>query len=92
MTKVGRLFEEEKIEALRKLEAEKNQEINLINREHRQAIRKVNQEKQEAVKEAKRETAKQTACRMLKGGIPITEIQKFITTLSYDEIAALNKN
>lgn len=92
MTKVGRLFEEEKLEALRKLEEEKNQEINLINKEHRQAIRKVKQEKQAAVKEAKRETAKQTACRMLKGGIPIAEIQKFITNLSYDEIAALNKN
>ena len=96
MTKVGRLFEEEKLEALRKLEKEKNQEINLINKEHRQAIRKVKQEKQEAVKDAKRETArqtaKQTARRMLKGGIPITEIQKFITNLSYDEIAELNKN
>lgn len=78
MTKVGRLFEEEKLEALRKLEKEKEQE------------------KKEAIKEAKRETAKQTAkqtaCRMLKGGIPIAEIQKFITNLSYEEIAALNKS
>lgn len=100
MTKVGRLFEEEKLEALRKLEDEKNQEINLINREYRQALGKVKKEKQEAVKEAKLETKKQTtlqsskmiARRMLKGGVPITEIQKFITNLSYDEIAALNKS
>lgn len=81
MTKVGRLFEEEKLEALRKLEAEKDEE------------------KKQAIKEVKLETKKQTmiqsskliAHRMLKTGIPIAEIQKFITNLSYDEIVALNK-
>ena len=79
MTKVGRLFEEEKLEALRKLEEEKEQE------------------KKEAIKEIKKVTKKQAmlqssrniARRMLKDGVPITEIQKFITNLSYEEIAAL---
>ena len=75
MTKVGRLYEEEKLEALRKLEEEKEQE------------------KKEAVKEAKKQVKKQSCCtiarRMLKKGMPISEIQSFITNLSYEEIEAL---
>ena len=93
MTKVGRLFEEEKLEALRKLEEEKDQEIEIINREHRQSLKKMKKERKEAEKEVKKQTILQSsqtiARRMLKDGVPIAEIQKFITNLSYEEIAAL---
>lgn len=93
MTKVGRLFEEEKLEALRKLEEEKDQEIEIINREYRQSLKKMKKERKEAEKEVKKQTilqsSKTIARRMLKDGIPIAEIQKFVTNLSYEEIAAL---
>ena len=82
MTKVGRLFEEEKIEALRKLEEEKNQEIKKLKKEMRREVKK----------QTILQSSKTIARRMLEDGMPIAEIQKFITNLSYEEIAALNKN
>ena len=85
MTKVGRLFEEEKIEALRKLEAEKNQEIKNLKKKNKE-------EKKEVKKQTILQSSKTIASRMLKDGVSIAEIQKFITNLSYEEIVALNKN
>ena len=82
MTKVGRLFEEEKLEALRKLEEEKNQEIKKLKKEMRREVKK----------QTILQSSKTIARRMLEDGMPIAEIQKFITNLSYEEIAALNKN
>ena len=86
MTKVGRLFEEEKLEALRKLEAEKDQEIRKLEVEKKETVKKV---KKEVKKQTILQSSKTIARRMLKDGIPIAEIQKFITNLSYEEIAAL---
>lgn len=91
MTKVGRLVEEEKLEALRKLEEEKDEEIETINREHRKMLKKMKKERKEVEKQTILQSSKVIAGRMLKDRIPIAEIQKFITNLSYEEIAALKK-
>lgn len=100
MTKVGRLYEEEKQQAVRKVEEEKQQAVRKVEEEKQQAVRKVEAEKKQALKEAKKErkkAIKQTAVessrkiarRMIQKGMSVSEIQSFITNLSYEEIKAL---
>ena len=84
MTKVGQLFEEEKQEALRKLEEEQRQEIKRIKKE-------VKKEKKEAVEEAEKESSRMIARRMLEKGMEPSEIWSFITNLSYKEIERLKE-
>lgn len=78
MTKVGQLFEEEKQEALRKLEIEKNQEIKKLKKENKK-------EKKAAAKESARTIAR----RMLEKGIEPSEVWSFIPNLSYKDIEEL---
>ncbi len=78
MTKVGQLFEEEKQEALRKLEIEKNQEI--------KKLKKENKKERKAVA---KESAKTIARRMLEKGIEPSEVWSFIPNLSYKDIEEL---
>ena len=78
MTKVGQLFEEEKQEALRKLEIEKNQEI--------KKLKKENKKERNAVA---KESAKTIARRMLEKGIEPSEVWSFIPNLSYKDIEEL---
>ena len=63
MTKVGRLFEEEKLEALRKLEAEKNQEIKILKKKNKEEKREI---KKEVKKQTILQSSKTIASRMLK--------------------------
>lgn len=78
MTKVGQLFEEEKQEALRKLEIKKNQEIKKLKKENKK-------EKKAAAKESARTIAR----RMLEKGIEPSEVWSFIPNLSYKDIEEL---
>lgn len=87
MTKVGQLFEEEKQEALRKLEEEQRQEIKRIKKE----VKKIKKEKKEAVEEAEKESSRTIARRMLEKGMEPSEIWSFITNLSYKEIEGLKE-
>lgn len=91
MTKVGQLFEEEKQEALRKLEEEKSQEIKQIKKE----VKKIKKKKKEAVKEAEKQTALESsrtiARRMLEKGMDSSEVWSFIPNLSYGDIEALKE-
>ncbi len=86
MTQVGRLYEEEKQEALRELERKLNNEnqkkIENLKKEHRHTL-------QRAKKENTMQHSRQIARRMLKKGMPVSEIQSIITNLSYDEIEVL---
>lgn len=77
MTQVGRLFEEEKQEALRELERK-------MKRAHRQTLKRTR-------RESKMQNSKQIARRMLEKGMTVSEVQSVITNLSYDEINALKE-
>ena len=80
MTKVGQLFEEEKQEALRKLEEEQRQEI-----------KRIKKAKKEAVKEAEKQSSRTIARRMLEKGMEPSEIWSFIPNLSYRDIEELKE-
>lgn len=87
MTKVGQLFEDEKQEALRKLEEEKNQEIKRIKKE----VKKIKKEKKEAEKQTALESSRTIARRMLEKGMEPSEIWSIIPNLSYKEIEGLKE-
>lgn len=93
MTKVGQLYEEEKQQALRIVNEEKQQALREIKeksrQEKQQVIRKAKHEKMEAVKFTKKQQSRKIARRMLQKGLSITEVQSFITNLSYEEIEEL---
>lgn len=93
MTKVGKLYEEEKLQAVKKVEEEKQQAIKAIEAEKKQALKEAKKEKKKAIREATKQTAvessRKIARRMLQKGMSISEIQSFITNLSYEEIKAL---
>ena len=80
MTKVGQLFEEEKQEALRKLEEEQRKEI-----------KRIKKAKKEAVKEAEKQSSRTIARRMLEKGMEPSEIWSFIPNLSYKDIEELKE-
>lgn len=82
MTKVGQLYEEEKQQALREIKEKSRQE-------KQQVIRKAKHEKMEAVKFTKKQQSRKIARCMLQKGLSITEVQSFITNLSYEEIEEL---
>lgn len=82
MTQVGRLYEEEKQEALRELEKK-------LNNENRRKIQSLRKEYRQTLQKTKRESTLQIARRLLEKGMPVSEIQSVITNLSYDEIEAL---
>ena len=78
MTKVGRLFEEEKIAYGEKLVAE--------------AKEKFQKEKEEAMEQQeklRKQSSKEMAKKMLEDGISVAGIQRYITNLTYEEIEAL---
>lgn len=93
MTRVGRLYEEEKQEALRELERRQKVEIKRINNENRKKIQNLKKEHRHTLQKSKQEStmqnSRQIARRMLEKGMAVSEIQSVITNLSYDEIEAL---
>ena len=104
MTQVGRLYEEEKQEALRELERKQKVEIKRINnenrkkiqnlkKEHRHTLQKSKQEHREILQKMEKEStlqnSRQIAQRMLEKGMSVADIQSVITNLSYDDIEAL---
>ena len=97
MTQVGRLYEEEKQEALRELERKLNNEnrkkIQNLKKEHRHTLQKSKQEQREILQKMEKEStlqnSRQIARCMLEKGMSVADIQSVIINLSYDEIEAL---
>ena len=89
MTQVGRLYEEEKQEALRQLEKKQQIEIKKLNNENRKKIQNLKKEYRQTLQKTKKESAMQIARRLIEQGMPTAEIQRVITNLSYDEIEKL---
>ena len=91
MTKVGQLFEEEKQEALRKLEEEQRQEIKRIKKAKKEAVNLSDEDIDRAVKEAEKQSSRTIARRMLEKGMEPSEIWSFIPNLSYKDIEELKE-
>lgn len=96
MTKVARIFEEEKLQAVAKVEREKQQ----AEKEKQQAVLQIKKERQQAKKEKKRadraeammrQAARDSVLKMLKKNYPTEEIASIVSGFSQDDIEAMRK-
>lgn len=96
MTKVARIFEEEKLQAVAKVEREKQQ----AEKEKHQAVLQIKKERQQAKKEKKRadraeammrQAARDSVLKMLKKNYPTEEIASIVSGFSQDDIEAMRK-
>lgn len=96
MTKVARIFEEEKLQAVAKVEREKLQ----AEKEKQQAVLQIKKERQQAKKEKKRadraeammrQAARDSVLKMLKKNYPTEEIASIVSVFSQDDIEAMRK-
>lgn len=91
MTKIGWLFEQEKQEAIAKVEEEKQQALEQAEREKQQAIA---EEKQQALARAeaeKRRAARESVIKMIRKNYPTEEIAFIVSSFSQDDIEAVRR-
>lgn len=83
MTKVGRLFEEEKLQAIAKLQEESHQALAQAKKESQQALSKAEEKNQQILRE--------TVIKMIQKDYTLDEIASIVSFFSQDEIEGIRK-
>lgn len=89
MTKVGRIIEEEKRQAVAKAEDEKRQAL----KDKQKALKQAQKEKKRAdrAEAMMRQAARESVLNMLRKNYPTEEIASIISGFSQDDIEAMRK-
>ena len=88
MTKVARIFEEEKLQALAQAEEEKRLALAKAEEDNRQALAKAEEDNRQALAKERKEYV----LKMLKKNYPTEEIASIISGISTDEIDAMRRD
>lgn len=86
MTKIGWLFEQEKQEAIAKVEEEKQQAIAKAEEEKQQVLAKAEEEKQQMLA-----AARESVIKMIRKNYPTEEIAFIVSSFSQDDIEAVRR-